>query len=265
MSFNRLIPFLRYIPKDKIKEIHFYESNVGRIKGHWSLSDFVFDKDELETCIDRHCIKHSDLLFSLGFLYPVTYHMGFIDELKKDPKNADFWKNILNTKSTFEDMDFYKTAENLTLVEKNKILNWYHFDLEAYKAEIEGKKIHMFTVGHTSEKKEKTKILNSINQWYNHYKDDENAIFFIKWGRNKELKRTFDAQNKLPIKTFPDVTFELLILTNLVPDKVSGTPSSLYIHLPKEKIGQIYNVFKTDHIDVLLDQKKITQDQLIKL
>lgn len=265
LSINRIMPFLRYIPRNKIKEIHIYESSVGRIKNRWKLSDFVFDKSQMKICIKRQCIRHSDLLFSLGFLYPTVYHIGFLDEFKKNPQNKSFWKNISITNSKFLDMDFNKLSKELPQAERDALLRWYEFDYKAYKKEIAEKKVQMFIVGHASEKRAEQKVISAILDWYNRYKDDKNTILFIKWGRNKKLIEKFNHKYKLPIKTFPDVTFELLILANLIPDKVSGTPSSLYLHLPKENIGQMYNIWRSTHINILLEQKKIEKEQIINL
>ena len=50
-----------------------------------------------------------------------------------------------------------------------------------------------------------------------------------------------------------------------MPDKISGTPSTLFFNLPNEKIENIYNLPLKKHIDFLLEKNKITQEQIINL
>ena len=264
MSFNRLIPFLKQIPKKNIKGIQLYESNKGRLKEFWTPSSFLFDKKELEWCIKRHCIEHQDLLFSLGMLYPTVYHIGYIDDLRKDPAYASFWNNVDKTHTSFEEMDFYQLKEKLTSSQKKDLLKIYSFDIDKYLSEIQNKKVNIFVIGHASEDKHQNDIIQAIKDWYDLYKNNEKYKLYVKWGRNKKLKTALQEQG-IFISDFPDISFELLIITDLIPDLVSGTPTSLFYNLPKERIDRIYNLPYRHQIDFLVENNLIQRDQIIDL
>lgn len=264
MSINRLIPFLKQIPKKNIKGIHLYESNRGRLKEFWKPQNFIFDKKELEICIKRHCIQHQDLLFSLGLLYPTTYHIGYIDDLRKNQKYDSFWNKTSQTKAVFEEMDFYQLKEKLTPLQKKELLKIYAIDIDKYLSEIQNKKVNIFVVGHASENNYQNEVIQAITDWYNKYKNDSEYKLYIKWGRNKKLKTELQEQG-IFIPDFPDISFELLIIADLIPDLVSGSPTSLFYNLPKEKIGWIYNLPYKHQINFLLENKLITKDQVIDI
>ena len=264
-SFNRIIPFLNYIPKEKIKEIHLYESSAGRLKNDWNVNSFTFNKAELEFCLKHHCIRHSDLLFSLGILYPTVYHIGYLDELKKDENYKTFWENLSNTNTSFALMDFNELTKELTLKQKKQLFSWYGFDYKSYKSEIKGKKTEMFIVGHAAEQEKEKEVVAAILDWFRSHRQDMNTNLYVKWGRNKKLQENFNKKFRNLLKSFPNVPFELLILCDLLPDKISGTPSTLFFHLSPENIGNIYNLPRKKHIEFLLKKNKISKEQIINL
>ena len=265
LSVNRIIPFLNHIPKERIKEIHLYESSAGRLKNGWNVNSFIFDKAVLNACIKYHCIKHTDLLFSLGLIYPTVYHIGFLDDIKQDERYKTFWANTSKTNASFVEMNFDKLSEELTQAQKEQLLSWYGFDYKAYKAEISNKKVEMFIVGHAAEYSHTEKVLVAIMDWYQRHKDDKDRILFVKWGRNEEILEMLNEEINVSVRSFFNIPFELLTLSDLLPDKVSGTPSTLFFNLPNEKIGNIYYLPYKKHIDFLLEKNKISQDQIIDL
>ena len=254
MSLTRLIPILDIIPKKNIKQIDLYESSVGRTyQGNTYLwkNYYTFNKEELQTCIKYHCLKTWNLIFSLHLLYPTTYHLGLLSELKKDPKMQHFIEGTQT--AVLEDMNIEKLKNSLTDDQKDVLLEVYDVDVNNYKKIIAKKKVHLFIIGHASDgikDNEFEKLLVAIQDWKSQ-KTDPDALFFIKPGRDKSIMDKL-RKAKVYIPEFPiQAPFELLVLKDLVPDSISGTSSSLFFNIPKEKIGKIYKTNEGNHLPLL--------------
>ena len=123
----------------------------------------------------------------------------------------------------------------------------------------------MFIVGHAAEQEKEKEVVAAILDWFRSHRQDMNTNLYVKWGRNKKLQENFNKKFRNLLKSFPNVPFELLILCDLLPDKISGTPSTLFFHLSPENIGNIYNLPRKKHIEFLLKKNKISKEQIINL
>ena len=233
-------PFLQQLPADRIKHIHLYDETTGIFLNNPSYRDSRFSLEQLKTCVEYFCISTYSRTFQFAIhqLYPTTYHTGFLPTLKADPEFKDFWEYTKDAQ--WEDMNFHTLAEKMPEKEKKVLYKLYNFDKDAYVAQTDGKLVHMFIVGHGPEKKEdQEQLLKQLRDWVSRY-EDPNAILFVKVGRKPAVTKAIKAAN-LPVSILPHhVSFEVLIIANLIPDSVSGTDSSLYRNIPKENIGFIY-------------------------
>ena len=69
----------------------------------------------------------------------------------------------------------------------------------------------------------------------------------------------------IPAYIFPNqVPFEMLLLSGLMPDNVSGVESSLFYSLPKENIGKI--IFHNDYtFELMKNLKNLDESQIQKI
>ena len=260
-----LIPFLHYLPNEKIKSIMIYEESIGDIFMK-DTQKFLLSPEELRRNIVDLNVKLNPIYqYAFHTIYPTTYYFGLKNFLLTSKNHIDFCNYLKG--ANLEDLSFQKLSSTLLECEKQSICKYFKFDLKQYKKVTHGKDVHIFILGHGAEGYAKDKIKNekliveAIKRWHAKYYQNDKQLFFIKAGRNEQPFLELLKNNDIKIPIFPyKGPFEVLILANLLPKTVSGTDCSLYVNLPSEIIGTIYGNGRWTNF--LKKINKITENQI---
>lgn len=228
---NMAIPFLQIIPKENVKHIHIYEDGIANILsstiGTYLLPNEIPNaKEKMEKCLKSYCHPY-EYKFLLQHIYPTTYHITYLDEIKKEPRLQNFLNLIKD--ANIKPVNLEDEAKKITYEQKKELFEILNFDMDFYLDLIKDKKVNFFVVRHFSKADNK-----HLKSWYEKHKNDKNSVNFIK-AESKAIENML-----VPAYIFPNqVPFEILLLTGITPDSVSGNCSTLFYSLPKEKIGKI--------------------------
>ena len=124
MWSNLILPFLKVIPKEKIKHIHIYEDGLGNVLSS-SIATKLITKDASLNAKEKmeHCLKSEchpfEYKFSFHYLYPTTYHISFWEEIQNEPHLTNFLNLIKG--ANVEPIDLEKESKELTYNQKKEI------------------------------------------------------------------------------------------------------------------------------------------------
>ena len=228
-------PFLAFIPRHKIKRIHFYEDGYGEFfkNGLYFKNNLKeYKKEEVISALFLQEGWDRLMTFSFNKLYPVTYHVFDGKRIKDNPSFS---------KLDIQDIDFLKLSKTLTDNQKQLFYKLVGFDYDYYKKLMTSKKSIVFLMGFHSQpfeefnslvKTRKDKNFMGINEsdyiWF--YKP--HPSFSAPKTTQKEIEKYFPDMIEIPSQ----IPFELFVLSDLKPTYLFGFSSSAFYSFPKENI-----------------------------
>lgn len=260
-----LIPILQIIPRKRVKHIHTYEdalSNVVFSKRHYTLGvnpqkiNYHFD---LKQILDGKKAYHYTYDFAFHTLYPTTYYFGFVEYAQNNSEFDTFFR-FLKT-AHIKDISWNKISQTLTEEQKQLIYSLVGFDAGWYKKQINGKKVDFFLLRSAFSTQDE-QIKTVLNLFKN---NDKNRILVLKEHPNLSIRNIAQKiKEKIPNAIiFPKhIPFEILILADLMPDTVSGYPSSIFYSVPKEKIKYYITSDRDYYLPFLKELNIITNKQV---
>ena len=239
--------FLPKIDKNRIKRIHVYEDGLGELFTHSTyfqhlafnqkdindLQNYYYDQTK-KTTLPQHA-KHM-----LHTLLPTTYHFYGLTRAQKMPLYHSFFKEM--TGADFKEINFQHLTTTLTSEQKNLLFKLIGLDYDYYKKLFHNKKTFMYLTG----------FHNTHNHAHNHaelayLKTLMNKFptykFFIKPHPSySALNRTQSIQELFPSATLitPQIPYEVFIIADLVPTRISGYASSLFYTVPHHIINSYF-------------------------
>ncbi len=274
MNKNKYKNTLFTLDQDEIFDtIRKYKEEYKRIKIilHYNLHhSFILDNLQKEFSKDIKIVHiYED---SAGYIWWNTSQDYLLNNEPKIKKNLHIWgnfnilcdkKNPLIRCSTLNEisnniriipLDFYQLREFLSPEEKNELFELAGFDLEKYKKLLSKTKNAIYILGvneyHTFEPAQLASLKDDCkkNPQYN---------WFYKPHPNKNQTPTQEILNHFcpGIKPLDShIPYELLILGDLKPEKVSGFGSSLFFNQNKGEI--LSYIQRTNHDPYLTTLKK---------
>lgn len=261
-----LVPVLRIIPKERIKHLCLYEDGLSntafsRITYTNRQSNQTTYAGDLREAIAGEKPYHHNMMFSFHKIYPTTYYISFLDYMKGDAQFNDFLAYLKG--SDIEPIDINEIARTLTDSQKEKLYALLNFDRAAYEKQIKGKKVDFFALrGIFSTQAEQVRTVTHL---YKNRPDDR--VLVIK--EHPYLKKDTMAENiqkMLPnVVVFPrEQPFEILLFANLMPDTVSGYPSSIFFSVPDDKILYYVTTTRDSYLNFLKILNKIPDEKIIQ-
>ncbi len=244
-----LLPFLRQFPQFEIAHIHFYEDGFANVIG----SGYPYYKKlrypDTETLKKTMLAwqkagfqgipEDENVFTSFQLIYPVTYHLGLADKIKKDPALKHFVTHIERGQGKLESLDFKKTATILTPAQKDIVFKAVGFDAAAWKEQNDGKTVFVFTLGFVFKNAGRIvaqrKLLNKILP-----RPLSQTACWIKEHPNMDAESAGTVLGDLPsvCRLLPkNLPFEILLMADPAPDIVAGYSSSLFYTVPSERIA----------------------------
>ncbi|MBR5130097.1 MAG: hypothetical protein IKV03_02600 [Alphaproteobacteria bacterium] len=264
---TQLIPILQIIDPTKIEHIHIYEDGISNV---------IHSRKDLTLSVTPHKKNYANLLkkiivedgdytheydFVFHTLYPTTYHLSFVDMIKKDPSLNDFI-NFLDLKN-IKEINWYKLKNSLTDREKQQLFSFINFDIHSYKEKISNKKVDFFLLrGSYSTTEEQIKTVSTLFKHQN-----LNRVLVLKEHPNLTPRIIASKiQKNIPEAIiFPKhIPFEILILADLIPDTISGYSTSVFFLFPSEKIKYYISSDRDSYLHFLKELNIITDEKIIE-
>ena len=255
--------FLPKIDKNRIKQIHLYEDGLGELFTHSIYFQHLsFNKKDTNKLKDYYYNKTKKVnmpkhtKYMLHKLLPVTYHFYGLSQAKKMSLYHSFFKEMND--ANFKEINFEYLSKTLTSEQKKLLFKLIGFDYEFYKKQIQNKKTFMYFTGFHSANNH---ALNHAELSYLKVLKDKypDYHFFIKPHPSySALNKTKNIQALFPSASLitPQIPYEVFIIADLVPSRISGYASSLFYTVPNHKIDsyfphpayvQGFNLFKKIH------------------
>ncbi|MGN1063109.1 MAG: hypothetical protein ACI4QM_02165 [Alphaproteobacteria bacterium] len=272
-----LFPFLRALPKERIKHIHLYEDGYGELlkrpRVYYNTNNMP--KDQIIKNIQEAIFSKgewSDMyILRLHYVYPVTYHlMGA--EFFDSQENLSPVTAPLKTMS-IQNVNFDTFKKTLTDEQKQIVMKLAGFDYNLYEPLIKNKKTIMFTMGfyfnndvlHKAElnflKKLKSNELDVL-------KNAEDYTWFYKPHPSystRDLSAKMAESFPDMIEVMPQIPYEIFILADLKPTKTVGFGSSLYYSLMADDVLAYIRRVQDTYLDFLLKAGKLRPEQIFNL
>lgn len=247
-----IIPLLKELPREKIKHIYLYEDGLANLLALTSAIPAVkMDNpaEKIRQLINSKEKFSNKYAYLLHKLYPVTYRISFWNEFKQKKLIGNFSEVMQD--ANVENVDIQKIAEKLTAEQKSELFKILDFDADFYKEIIKNKKVHFFVIAHYLTYDDK-----DLQAWFKQHNNPDDVLF-IK-GNNDMLNNRL-----IPAYVFPNqIPFEILIISGLTPNSVSGVASSLFYALPAENIGYIIYDEKDQNAGIIKQLKNLTDKQI---
>lgn len=262
---------LSFIPKKQIEMIHLYEDgNATKYRYYRDSKDFeiptIQNLKQQITAEKKEDYFPYDLV--LSHLYPVTYHIFFLNKMKDQKTHNRYLKAI--SKGILINVDYDDIKKNLTDTDRTKLFQLAGFDYNQLKRLFSKKKNVVIVL--PSLRKD-SKIFQRITQVIGFLMIDglnvinpKDYTFFYK----PHPSLSNPENNNILSTLFPEMVFlprrlpyELLILGNLNIDYVIGTLSSLFFTLKPNQVLKWF--FEKSYYPSLIYSKIITDEQEIDL
>lgn len=201
-------------------------------------------------------------------LYETNYYFLRKDYLTVEPKLHDLREYLGGSLKQMS----WDTFSQLSKGDKELFLNIVGFDQEKLQQEYQQSELPNFVfTGTTTWAGGKTKeyyaeqqvnvVNNAINETSPYYLGREYDLFFKGHPRggiiNDIILGSFNNMIDIPAK----ISFEVLMMTGMLPDTVGGIASSLYFTLPAEKVSFI--VFTSS--DTITDREDALKSPLVQV
>ena len=247
-----IMPFLRELPKEKIKHIYLYEDGLANhlVPTPLPLIEAnIPDIKQLTQMMEADGNSAHKSAYFLHKHYPVTYRISFWNEVKKKTMLNSFLE--LMKDADVENIDIQKIANTLTDEQKSELFKIFDFDVNFYKKIIKNKRVHFFVIGHYI-----TYDDMDLQEWFLQHNSSDD-ILFIKGNSDQLYNRL------IPAFSFPNqLPFEMLIIGGLTPTSVSGVASTLFYSLPKENIGKIIYEETDPHAKTIKNLLNLSDEQI---
>ncbi len=247
-----IIPLLRELPREKIKHIYLYEDGLANLLALTSAIPAVKMEnpaEKIQQLINSKEKFSNKYAYLLHKQYPVTYRISFWNEFKQKKLIGNFSEVMKD--ADVENVDIQKIAEKLTAEQKQELFKIFDFDADFYKEIIKNKKVHFFVIAHYLTYDDK-----DLQSWFKQHNNPDDVLF---------IKGSSDMLNNrlIPAYVFPNqVPFEMLVISGLTPDSVSGVASSLFYALPAKNIGYIIYDEKDQNAGIIKQLKNLTDKQI---
>lgn len=239
--------FLPKIDKNRIKRLHLYEDGLGGLFTHSTyFQNLVFNQKDINDLQDYYYTKTEKTTlpqhakYMLHTLFPTTYHFYGLGRAQKMSLYHSFFNGMKG--ADFKEINFQHLSKTLTSKQKKMLFKLIDFDYEYFQKQIQNKKTFMYFTGFHGSKNHafnhaELTYLNTLMNKYPTYK------FFIKPHPSySALNRTKNIQELFPsaILIKPQTPYEVFILADLVPSRISGYASSLFYTLPQHIINSYF-------------------------
>lgn len=280
-SPNNLSPIIRELVNKKnvnISLINLYDDGSADYIGLYNWKDkldkieilknsLLIQKDYLNG-VSSTKVEGVDGVYNWHKLYNTNYYFLRKDYLTVEPKLHDF-KEYLGDSLKQMSWDAFSQLSN---DDKELFLNIVGFDKEKLQQEYQQSELPNFVFtgtttwagGETKEyyaQQQVNVVNNAINETSPYYLGREHDLFFKGHPRggiiNDIILGSFNNMIDIPAK----VSFEVLMMTGMLPDTVGGIASSLYFTIPADKVNFI--VFTSS--DTITDREDALKSPLVQV
>lgn len=275
--YYTLQPALKHIPPSQIKEIHLYEDGLGNTAEVWqryATSPYNWTDACVQHIQDFQNAKTDSLrpqdVFCLYKLYPTTYYISFIDDLKKDAAFDTFFKNL--NKAKIIPIDFHKISKQLSQQQKKFLYAMVGFNYTQYKEVTKGKHTLFYTLGWLQEWSDNLLLVDIFNKLKKKelkslLENPDTVLFFkahpataAKAMTNELLKDNKDAY------IFPrNIPIEILIIAGLEPDHLLGFSSTIFFAFEPERILYYLTINGDKNLHTLKKLNIISNEKVIDI
>lgn len=250
----------RVISDRNIKHIHLYEKGFGQTvaQNKEQILKHTFSKGPpLQK-------SHPATPFYTHEMFPTTYHLGYVSEIRKNQHFKGFL-NLMNN-AQLQNVDYQKIAKSLSARDKKKLALLLNIEPDTYsKAYQLTKKKTAFLIGPKPGEKKQTEAqifvlseLLSAHDYFWFFKphphDDVEII-------TKRLKKQFPHMLVIP----QNIPIEAFLFLDILPDYVGGYSSSAFFTLNNELFLFYIKRPHDNYLPFLLKQGILNQSQTLKL
>lgn len=241
--------------KDKPSKIEILKNNLS------------IQKDYLNG-VSSNKVEGIDSRYNWHKIYNTNYYFLRKDYLTVEPQLHDLREYLGESLKPMS----WDVFSKLSTEDKNLFLNIVGFDQEKLQREYQQSELPNFIFtgtttwagGETKEyyaQQQVNVVNNAINETSPHYLGTEYDLFFKGHPGggviNEIILSSFDNMINIPAK----ISFEVLMMTGMLPDVVGGIASSLYFTIPSEKVSFI--VFTSS--DTITDRDDALQSPLVQV
>lgn len=274
--YYTVMPALKHIPPSRIKEIHLYEDGLGNLYEVWrryATSEYNWSEACVQHIKDFQNKKTDSLrpqdMFCLYKLYPTTYHVSFIDMLKKE---NDFKKFFENLSERLVEIDFHKISKELSPDAKKFLYAMVGFNEKQYKETTNGKKTLYYTLGWLQERSDNLLLVEIFNELKNNelkrLLDNPDTVLFFKAHpatAAKSMKDELLKDNKDAIIFPRDIPLEILVIADLTPDYILGFSSTVFFAFEPEKILYYLTINGDKNLQALKKLNIISEEKILDI
>lgn len=264
-----LSPFLKQIPKERIRHIHLYEDGAGEIF-KWNFE--IPSKEEAEKILNGEQKSKQGVIFQLHHFFPTTIHLFGWKDAQKLSQYTNKIKNL--KQADIRDVDFNYYRDLLKEDQKNLLWQLLGFDYNYWSNLLKGKKSVIFTMGfYFNNKNMENAEVNFLRRlmtdrsfsginpaeyiWL--YKPHPS---FDAGATVSQVKEEFPNMVGIPAQ----IPFETFILAGLKPTKTTGYSSSLFYVLNESDILYFIRRFKGDgYLAFLKDVRHLPDYKILDL
>lgn len=246
---------IEQIPLSRIKMVHSYEDATG----------YFWYEEDSKTQIKK------------GIRYPVTYHFLNASYLKK--KKCDNTPRCIELREIFknkpvQEINLKKSIKNLSESQKKQIYNLANVDIRPLKKEFSQHPNILFVSGFNWKNNQfdfnqlfllrqlcpSSQNIKNKKPYHLFYKShpDQSAMAYLNASAKKICPQLIEIPAHIP--------FEILIIADLVPDKIAGYNSSLFFNVnPEDILFYIERNEKDYYLPFLKLFKKLPDEKIISL
>lgn len=269
-NHNALVwSFLKSVPPERIKRIHFYEESYA----FGIFNDFFpvpAPKDLALKALHSDEMPSPGINFMMSFLadFPATIHMAV------DPESGFYQALAKYPLVTVQNIDFEQMAHSLTPAQKQDLLRLSNVPPEIVHYFQQGKPVALYTLGYFWDNKKFNKkqlcaLQTVLEGKHKGLPNPQDYVWLYKehpWPTKNtflqdSIANKWPQVHRLP-KEFP---LEILFLAGYWPDKVFGYSSSIFFALPSERILFFIQRDKDPYLPLLKKWKHLSAGQIKSL
>lgn len=258
--------FLKSVPLDRIKRVHFYEESYA-FSIFNDVSPYPAPKEQTLQALYSKETPSPAINFMISLLdeFPATMHMAV------DKENAFYQKLLSYPNVTVQHIDFEQMARSLTPAQKQDLLRLTNVPPEIVDYFEQGKPVALYTLGYFWDNKKFNKkqlcVLQTLMEGkHPDLPNPQDYIWLYKehpWPSKNtflqdSISKKWPQAKRLP-KEFP---LEILFLAGYWPDKVFGYSSSIFFALPQKRILFFIQRDKDPYLPLLKKWKHLSDKQV---
>lgn len=267
-----LKPFIKALPKERIKAIHLYEDGYGEIlKWGKNLDKEIYRTvtgEETQDALDEKIKWDTHHLFGFRHLYPTYYHFLNGDLI---PKISYLKELHAVLKDNIIGINFNLLEKQLTAKQKQVIYKLSGFNYEEFAAKMKDRKTIVFVTGYHFGNKfmmdSEERFLKELNTGhFDILKNPQDYTWFYKPHPSYSAQ---DMRKKMN-EAFPNIQeisaqipFEVLILAGLKPTFTVGFGSSLFYSLNSRDVLYYVRRFGDNYLPFLLENEQLKPEQVV--